>query len=122
MRWTGPGWLILQKFRRVKASKRIHDPSLDFSDLLPPVVLTIGRSCNLFDRLRQHFSDNPNNNRVWKRLVEIAPSLPHDQLRELIIQDLVVDWVVISGWVERCVLERYGCAVHRPIFDIDAEH
>jgi hypothetical protein len=30
--------------------------------------------------------------------------------------------VAVSSWVERCILERYGCSVHRPVLDLDAEH
>lgn len=115
-------WKDARKERMAKATPLIGDARLDFSNLSPPISLTIGRSTNLYTRIRQHFGTNPNNNRLFTRLQELFPTLAPADLRRVAKTSIEVSWVSVEAWTERCVLELYGCATERPIFDIDAEH
>ena len=123
MTWTGAAdWSRLEKVLPVKASLKVPDRVLDFSDRTPPVLLTIGRTTNIHNRLRQHFGTNRHSNRVLARFGLILPSLAQDDIRELARTNLSVEWVSVACWAERCVLEQYGLAIGVPLFDIDAEH
>jgi hypothetical protein len=127
MSWVGPDWARLGRVREVQASSKVADPILDLSSMTAPVELTVGRSLNLYERLRQHFGTNSNNNRVWSRLRALFQDDPNqkhpeDQLRALVAANVQVQWVTVDSWVERCLLERYGCSVLRPVLDLDAEH
>ena len=125
MTWDGDGaqdWAMLNKTRPVSASVRVPDRQLDFSDRERPVLLTLGRTTNIYKRIRQHFGNNRHNSRVLSRLGQILPGLSGDEIRLLAIRNLRIEWVVVASWVERCLLEKYGAAIGRPILDIDAEH
>jgi hypothetical protein len=122
MVWRGERWTELAQSRHVKASSQVTNPVLSLEGVTPPVDLTIGRSCNVYRRLRQHFGTNANNNRVWARLRELATGITEEQLRKLVVEEVEVEWVEVASWVKRCILERYGCSIHRPVLDLDAEH
>jgi hypothetical protein len=115
-------WARAQKERLARATPQIEDPRLNLEALLVPVTLTIGRSTNIYYRIRQHFGTNRNNNRVLLRLQELFPASPLDDVRDIARASLKIEWVPVASWVERCVLERYGCATQRAVLDIDAEH
>ena len=116
-------WPQTIKSIRVKATPLIVDPVLTFADSQPPVVLSIGRTTNLKNRLSQHFSKNKNSNRFLKRMRQILPDeMDDDAIRELSRQSINLEITSIDCWVQRCQLERYGTVVHHPIFDFDAEH
>jgi hypothetical protein len=57
-----------------------------------PVVLTVGKATGLRERLEQHFAATENNNRVLKRMRLLLPPLADNQIRELVISDLDVQW------------------------------
>lgn len=123
MTWTGiTDWELLAKVLPVKASLQVPDRVIDFADRTPPVLLTIGRTTNIYNRLRQHFSTNRHSNRVLARFGLILPSLTQDDIRELARINLSVEWVPVACWAERCILEQYGLAIGLPLFDLDAEH
>ena len=74
MTWDGEtDWSLVLKSLLVKSSLRVADRQLEFDDLPPPVLLTIGKTTNIHKRLREHFGTNPNNNRVVKRLGDLIP-------------------------------------------------
>lgn len=58
----------------------------------------------------------------WVRLRELATGMTEEQLRTLVVEEIEVEWVEEGSWVKRCILERYGCSIHRPVLDLDAEH
>ena len=120
--WDGAEWHVLQKTFTVRSSRKVVDPTVDFSDMMPPVVLTIGRATDMHARIRQHFGTNLNNNRVIKRLSGIMPGKSADEIRDIAIQNLVVEWVIERDWRKRWVLERYGCGIEAPLLDFEAEH
>jgi len=124
MTWVGlEEWSVLSAGTlHVGASQKIEDPQLIMANLRPPVLLTIGRTTNIRERLRQHFSVNPNHNRVGKRLGSLLSDLDFAEVCTLAARNIVVDWVEIESWVARCLLEAYGKAVFKPILDLDAEH
>ena len=123
MTWTGTAdWAKLDKHLLVKASKRIADRRLDFSDRTPPVLLTIGRSTNIHKRIRQHFGSNLHNNRMLSRLGQLLPAMTQEQIIELARVNLSIAWVVVADWIERCLLEKYGVGLDRPLLDLEAEH
>lgn len=118
--WTDPEtWPMLSKNRRVGATKTIQDPLLVFDDLMPPLVLSVGRSTKLKSRFESHLGRNPKSNRLLKRLTELLPDL---NIYEMMVRALEIEWVEVSSWTDRCVLEAYGKATLRPILDVDAEH
>jgi hypothetical protein len=119
---SASAWNGVRTKRLVKAAKSLGDQWLDFSDRKPPVVLTIGRTLNIKKRIGQHFGTNPHNNRVIRRMAEILPGRQRDELLRLAHEALEVEWVAVSNWVSRCRLEKYGCALDAPIFDLEAEH
>ncbi len=117
------GWERLSKVFHARATKRIVDPSVGFAALQPPIVLSIGRTTNIFSRIRQHFGNNRNSNRILSRLRQISPSEWTDEdVRGAAAKSLQVEWAVVPNWVERCLLESYGKAIQSPILDLDAEH
>jgi hypothetical protein len=123
MTWTGTAdWGKLSKILQVRAAgKKLM--GLDFAHCQPPVLLTIGRTTNIHNRLRQHFSTNPYSNRVLTRLTSLLPgSTSPDTIRELARVNLSVEWVPVACWVDRCLLEHYGLVTGLPLLDIDAEH
>lgn len=123
MIWHGvDDWNLLPKQICVKASVNVQTPVLDYSSLTPPVVLTIGRTTKIRNRIRQHFGTNPNNNRVLMRLRLLLPDLDMDTLLDLVLRNIRIDWVAIDKWVDRCLLEKAGVVNEIPIFDLEAEH
>lgn len=119
--WTG-NWPSLPETYRAQATRRISDPTVALTDLRPPVRLSIGRTTDIRKRIRQHFGSNENNNRMLQRLRQICPSKCDEEIRKIAIENLSIEWVELPDWIERCLLESYGKANERPIFDLDAEH
>lgn len=115
-------WETVRKTIPVKATLRIADRELEFDQLRPPALLTIGKTTNLAKRVCQHFGTNQNNNRVISRLASVLPKPPYNELIDIARSSITVEWVVIPDWIDRCLLERYGCATARPILDMEAEH
>jgi len=121
--WTNAeSWAAIQHNRPVAAAAAIEDPVLHFDDLEPPVLLSVGKATNLYLRLRQNFGNNPNNNRILRRLAAVLPNADNDELRELAVASLHVSWTIVPDWIQRHLLECYACGVLRPIFDVEAEH
>jgi len=121
--WDGvDDWKSLPPHITVKASRKIADPILSIQQLQPPVLLTIGRTTDLYGRIREHLGTNTNNNRLFMRLKLILPHLSDEEVRQAAMRSLLVEWVVVPNWRLRCLLERYGSVVCTPLFDIDAEH
>lgn len=114
-------WADAQKQRLVNATAAIADPRLDLDSLSVPVILTIGRSTNVYVRIRQHFGANRNNNRIFTRIQELFPVLAPEETREIAQASIGIEWAPVASWAERSLLERFGCATERPVFDIDAE-
>ncbi|HEV3383999.1 MAG TPA: hypothetical protein VG097_04250 [Gemmata sp.] len=122
MTWTGlDDWANIERTLVVKASVKVDDPKLDFSDRTPPVLLTIGRTTNIYNRLRQHFSTNRHSNRVLSRLRQLS-ALPLEDLLDLIRKNIKTEWVAVPGWIERCLLEKFGVVTEWPVLDLEAEH
>jgi hypothetical protein len=120
--WIG-GWHELALIHKVRATKRIENPTVDLSGLTPPVCLSVGRTTNLRKRIRQHFGNNKNSNRLFQRLRQIVPLIWTDKdILASAVENLKVEWVEVPNWIERCLLESYGKAIECPIFDLDAEH
>lgn len=115
-------WEQLPKKLTVRASPRIGDPVLTFSGLQMPIALTIGRSVNIYERIRQHLGSNRNNNRVLRRMLLLEPRLDEEELRELMLRSVFVEWTVVGSWPDRCRLERFGAATIMPLLDFEAEH
>jgi hypothetical protein len=124
MYWTDEdSWKTVRKSFSVKSTLKVEDRELEFKNLSPPVLLTIGKTTNLYERVRQHFGTNPNNNRIIRRLGHLlVPKPVYDDLIELVTRSLQFDWVEVASWVDRCLLEKYGCSIDRPILDLQAEH
>jgi hypothetical protein len=123
MTWLGAeDWVRLAKVIEVKASVKVMDARLDFSSRMPPVLMTVGRTTNIYERLRQHFSTNPHNNRVLSRLRKLLPELELMAILDLARNNLLVEWVAVPSWIERCLLENYGLVNDLPVLDLDAEH
>lgn len=124
MTWVGrEEWpLIAAAKRQVAASAKVDGPQLQLGELTPPVWLTIGRTTGIRKRLRQHFGTNTNNNRMIQRLGNLLPGRNYSELCNLVVRNISVEWVEVPSWIERCLLEHYGLALLRPIFDLDAEH
>jgi len=115
-------WGAVLHSRPVAAAAAIEDPVLHFDGLLPPVLLSVGRATNLYARLRQHFGNNPNNNRLLARLASVLPNATRDELRTAALESLEVSWALVPDWVQRHLLECYACGVLRPLLDVEAEH
>ena len=107
---------------RVEASPKILDPWLDLGDLRFPALLTIGRATNIRARLRQHFGTNHNNNRLTRKLMQLFKNTTHEELCATVVRNVEITWAVVPSWVDRALLENYGCAVFRPVLDLGAEH
>ncbi len=121
--WDGlDDWNRLPSHIMVMASRRITDSRLSIQHLQPPVLLTIGRTTEIYGRIREHLGTNENNNRLFTRLKRLLANLRDDEIRHLAMRNLVVEWVAVPTWSHRCLLERYGSVVSMPLFDIDAEH
>lgn len=121
--WDGLNdWSALPAQITVKASRKIADPHLDIRQLQPPVLLTIGRTTDVYGRIRQHLGRNENSNRVFMRLKRMLSLLNDEEIRQMAMRNLLVEWVAVASWSHRCLLERYGSVVCTPLFDIDAEH
>jgi hypothetical protein len=106
----------------VMASRKIADPFLNIEQLQPPVLLTIGRTTDIYGRIREHLGTNEKSNRLFMRLKRMLSHLTDAEIRQAAMRRLLVEWVAISSWSHRCLLERYGSVVYMPLFDIDAEH
>lgn len=118
-------WAMAGRSLSVNASRKIPDPILDLSGLKTPFIFTIGRTTNLSERIQQHFGTNQCNNRVISRVRQLYPHLPGSDLSRLIqicLVSITIEWVENPSWLSRCLLEKYGTAIMRPIFDMDAEH
>lgn len=121
--WDGvDDWKGVPASITVMASRKITDPLLNIQQLDPPVVLTIGRTTDIYARIRQHFGINEKSNRLFMRLKRMLPLLTDGEIRQAAKRNLMVEWVAIPSWSHRCLLERYGSVVCTPLFDIDAEH
>lgn len=106
----------------IKASKTILDNVIEKRYWNIPVLLTIGRTTNLSKRIEQHFGRNSNNNRLLKRLQLLFRTYSDSQIRKKAITGLEIRVTTVQNWTERFLLEKYGCAVERPIIDFEAEH
>jgi len=116
-------WNQVEKSFHVQGAKCIEDVTIHFSERLTPCVLTIGKTTNLHERIRQHFGTNKNNNRMLKRLHLVMPGLTDEDIREICLKSLRVDYAEVSDWIERSLLESYGESSEVSIFDlVDAEH
>jgi hypothetical protein len=115
-------WRGVSKTFTARGAKAIANLSVSFSNRSVPCVMTIGRTTNLRKRLRDHFGSNPNNNRFLTRLRQVMPGQPDGELRVLAAESVRVEWVAVTSWVERSLLEVFGKAIQVPIFDLDAEH
>ncbi|GIW80396.1 MAG: hypothetical protein KatS3mg105_2203 [Gemmatales bacterium] len=115
-------WKQVKKEIEAKATKSIKNNRVAFEVLEPPVVLSIGKTTKLRNRLAQHFGNNKNNNRILARLRQILPGKSDDEIRELGRTSITLEVVVVKCWVLRCQLERFGAAIQHPILDFDAEH
>lgn len=115
-------WRLLQKTVSIRASARVSDPTLDFGEMIPPILLTIGRATDVHIRFRQHFGTNPHNNRVIKRLSSLMPGKSLEEMRDIAIRNLLIEWAIVTDWRERWVLEKYGCGLGAPLLDFEAEH
>jgi len=123
MTWDGvDDWKGLPAHITVLASRKIADPRLNIQQLQPPVLLTIGRTTDIYGRIREHLGTNENNNRLFMRLKRMLPHLADEGIRQAAVRSLLVEWVAVPNWSHRCLLERYGSVVCTPLFDIDAEH
>ena len=123
MTWDGvDDWKGLAAHITVLASRKIADPRLNIQQLQPPVLLTIGRTTDIYGRIREHLGTNENNNRFFMRLKRMLPHLTDEGIRQAAVRSLLVEWVAVPNWSHRCLLERYGSVVCTPLFDIDAEH
>jgi hypothetical protein len=124
MTWIGTeGWDSVRKTMCVKSTLKVADRTLEFEELRPPVLLTIGKSTDIRERIGQHFGTNPNNNRVISGLGHLLlPKPVYEDLIEIVRCNIRVEWVEVASWVDRCLLEKYGCSVERPILDLEAEH
>jgi hypothetical protein len=119
--WDGD-WKGLPAQITVMASRKIADPLLHIEQLQPPVLLTIGRTTDIYGRIRQHLGTNENSNRLFMRLKRMLSHLTDAEIRLAAMRNLLVQWVAVPMWSHRCLLERYGSAVCTPLLDIDAEH
>ena len=106
----------------IKASGKIRDRLMEKRYWHVPVLLTVGRTTSLCTRLEQHFGCNPNNNRIMKRLLLAFPNLTEDEIRGRVPGGISVEVVEVGDWVERFLLERYGCSITKPYLDFEAEH
>jgi len=123
MTWTNLStWKKMNQHIEVDASPFIEDPTLDFSETSLPLCLTVGKSVNLRNRIRQHFGFNENNNRVFKRLRSItSPEMSDAELRDLARESVLIKTCVIESWVLRDIFESYAKAMFTPVFDLKAE-
>ncbi len=121
--WDGvDDWKGLPAQITVMPSQKIADPYINIQQLQPPVLLTIGRTTNIYGRIRQHLGTNENSNRLFMRLKRMLSHLSDDELRQAAMRSLRVEWVKVPSWKHRCLLDRYGSVIRTPLFDIDAEH
>jgi hypothetical protein len=102
----------------VRATRRVLDPELATSGWKAPVVLSIGKTTNLSKRLAQHLGNNPNNNRLLRRLRQLAPGFD----RETDLALLRFEVALVPDWRKRFLLEAYGTALHQSLLDFTAEH
>ena len=121
--WVGAeAWASAQHVYLSRGSSKIPDLRIDVNPRVPPLVLSIGRTTDLRKRLRQHFGDNENNNRILGRMRGLLPGRSDAEIRDIAAHSLKVEWVVVECWIQRCLLEAFGKAVEAPVLDIDAEH
>jgi hypothetical protein len=107
----------------IPACKRLGDLAIVLSDIAEGNWLSIGKTTNIRKRLMQHLGNNPNNNRLTRcfgKLIEENPE--HEGLRKIIINSIQVQFTEVDNWLERDLLESYGKAILKPLFDISAEH
>jgi hypothetical protein len=123
MAWVGVDyWPSMPKVIGVEACDQIPDPRLLIEHLEPPVLLTIGRTTSVYDRIRQHFSTNDNCNRVFKRLYRWLPGRTNDDMWTLATANIMLEWAYVPSWIDRAQIEQYACARFAPLFDLEAEH
>lgn len=106
----------------VSATKSIEDPSLIPGRWDPPVVLTIGKTTQLHQRLAQHLGNNKHNNRLLRRLRHLFPRLDDSAIRNACARHMTFEIVEEPDWRERFLLELYGTAKQQSLLDFTAEH
>lgn len=85
------------------------------------LVLSIGKTKKLRSRLGQHFSNNKKSNRLKKRCEQFF-GLQDVSLDNLAENNMYLEYVVIDDWWKRDLLESYGKAFFRCLFDLEIEH
>lgn|GEM_PF-4491404 len=93
-----------------------------FTGLSAQNWLSIGKTTDINKRLCQHLGTNPNNNRLFRCFKQLLEPKKDDFVREFIREHVVIEYVVETDWIKRDLLESYGKAILKPLFDIKAEH
>ena len=107
-------------------------------NLEPNTCLSVGKSRNLRKRLlNQHFSANHSGNRLGRHLAVLFPEyakktdskqkkyVDKDGCKSLISNPkpkIRIEFLYVSEWWKRDLLESYGKALHKCIFDLGIEH
>lgn len=98
-------------------------------ELSAGTVLSVGKTKKLRTRIKQHFGNNKNNNRLKKRLLNIGIKIDLEsplQVEALvkILNDnqLELQYSEIDEWWKRDLLEAYGRAISAAFFDLEIEH
>ena len=85
------------------------------------LILSIGKTKKLRSRLGQHFGNNKKSNRLKKRCQQFF-GLQDVSLDNLAESNMYLQYAVVYNWWERDLLESYGKAIHRCLFDLEIEH
>ena len=90
-------------------------------ELRNDLILSIGKTKKLRSRLGQHFGNNEKSNRLKKRCLQFLnwENISLDNLAE---KNMYLQYAVVYNWWERDLLESYGKAIHRCLFDLEIEH
>lgn len=95
--------------------------------ILKNTILSVGKTKNFAERMQDHFSKSKtNSNRLLTRLKNISEFERAEGLSwlsEMILDGQIkIEYILIENWWQRDLLESYGKAIHRCLFDLEIEH
>ena len=124
--------LFLRKNKKIKSFPEVcicnnRDTKLEGKNIFNgnEIVLSIGKTKTLRKRLGQHFGNNFRNNRLKTRCIQFfgnTKGIENISLDNLDDYEMYLEYIIIPDWWQRDLLESYGKAIHRCLFDLEIEH
>ena len=121
--------LVLKKNEKIKRFSQVRicnnsDAGLKGENIFnvnDEIILSIGKTKSLRKRLGQHFGNNSCNNRLKNRCIQFF-GIENISLDNLGDYEMYLQYIIITDWWKRDLLESYGKAIHSCLFDLEIEH